>query len=58
MNKQYLFRALTALKADRQRIEETFRWMDYRHPEYNITQKRYSQVLDKIAKVKQELAAN
>ena len=57
MNK-HLFSALVALKADKQRIEETLRWMDYRHPEYNITQKRYSMVLDKIAAVKQELAAN
>ena len=57
MNK-HLFSALIALKADKQRIEETFRWMDYRHPEYNTTQKRYSQVLDKIAAIKAELAAN
>ena len=57
MNK-HLFSALIALKADKARIEDTLRWMDCRHPEYNITQKRYSQVLDKIAKVKQELAAN
>lgn len=57
MNK-HLFSALISLKADKARIEDTLRWMDCRHPEYNITQKRYSQVIDKIAAIKAELAAN
>ena len=57
MNK-HLFSALIALKADKQRIEETLRWMDCRHPEYEITNIRYYQVIDKIAAVKAELAAN
>ena len=57
MNK-HLFSALIALKADKARIEDTLRWMDCRHPEYEITNIRYYQVLDKIAAVKAELAAN
>ena len=57
MNKHYLFSALTALKADKQRIEDTLRWMDCRHPEYEITNIRYYQIVDKIAAIKAELAA-
>ena len=57
MNK-HLFSALIALKADKARIEDTLRWMDCRHTEYEITNIRYYQVIDKIAAIKAELAAN
>lgn len=45
------------MNAEKRRIEDTFRWMDYRHPEYNTTMFRYKAVLKKIAEIKLELQA-